>query len=161
MTIGFILIIIIFIAVISFILSGKNDKKDMGTKTKLVRTIYLYVAALVSLIFVAVGTGTLLNTALRVYVFPKAEKGGYSKCNTEPSICNFPEAQKNEATQGQKDKLDKIIKDYENWKKENTGEECYSAERQRSVVDSLTMLIIALPICLFHWKLIRKNKEEN
>jgi hypothetical protein len=133
----------------------------MISKTKLIRTIYLYVAALVSLIFVAVGTGTILNTVLRAYVFPKAEKGGYSKCNTEPTICNFPEAQKNNATENQKAELDKIINDYQKWKNENTGKECYSAERQRSVVDALTMLIIALPICLFHWKLIRKNKEEN
>jgi hypothetical protein len=132
----------------------------MSTKSKLIRTIYLYTAALVSLIFVAVGTGTVLNTVLRAYVFPKAESGGYSRCNEAPSVCSFPEVQKSNATADQKTELDKIIQDYENWKKNNAGEECFSAERQRSIVDAITMLIIALPICLFHWRLIKRDKEE-
>lgn len=143
-----------------FSITGNNDAKSMTSKSKLIRTIYLYVAALVSLIFVAVGTGTILNTALRAYVFPKAEKGGYSRCNEAPTVCSFPEVQKNAASENQKVKLDEIIADYENWRKDNTGEECFSAERQRSVVDALTMLIVALPICIFHWRLIKKEKEE-
>jgi len=153
------ILFIIFIAVIAFAITGNSNKKNMASKSKLIRTIYLYVAALVSLIFVAVGTGTILNTVLRAYVFPKAEKGGYSRCNEAPTVCNFPEVQKNSASDDQKKQLDKIISDYENWKKTNTGEECYSAERQRSIVDALTMLMIALPICLFHWRLIKKDKE--
>ena len=83
---GFLLLILIFVAAAIFIAGSDKNKKDMTTKSKLIRTIYLYVAALVSLIFVAVGSGRILNTVLKAYVFPKAEKGGYSRCNQQPPV---------------------------------------------------------------------------
>ncbi len=132
----------------------------MTSKTKLIRTIYLYIAALVSLIFVAVGTGNIINTALKYYVFPKAEKGGYNQCNQQPPVYALD---KNSfagvATEDQKVQLANLLRDYDEWKKNNTGEECYSAQRQSSVVDAITMIIIALPILLIHWKIIKKDKK--
>lgn len=132
----------------------------MTTKTKFIRSIYLYLAALISLIFVAVGTGRLLNTALKFYLFPKAEKGGYNQCNQTPPAYNFDKnAYAGVATPDQKIQLENLLRDYDEWKKNNTGEECYSAQRQSETVDALTMLIIAMPILLFHWKIIKKDKE--
>lgn len=133
----------------------------MTKTTKIIRTVYLYIAALVSLIFVAVGSGTLLNTALKTYVFPKAEKGGYSRCNEQPPVYGL-DGMKNSnlTTEEQKQQIANLITDYENWKKNNSGEECYSAERQSSVVDAITMIVIALPIYLLHWRIIKKEKEE-
>ena len=132
------------------------------TKTgKLIRTIYLYVAVLISLIFVAVGTGRLLNAGLKFYIFPKAEKAGYNRCNQQPPIYNCADLKNSGvATEDQKAQIEQLTEDYETWKNENSGEECLSVERQGNVVDSITMLIIALPICLFHWRIIRKDKEE-
>lgn len=133
----------------------------MTSKSKLIRTIYLYAAALISLIFVAVGTGRLLNTALKSYVFPKAEKGGFSRCNQQPPLYNVDKnALAGVASADQKIQLENLLRDYEQWQKDNTGEECYSAERQNNSVDSLTLIIVALPICLLHWKMIKKEKEE-
>jgi hypothetical protein len=133
----------------------------MTSKTRLIRTIYLYLAALVSLIFVAVGTGTLINTALKFYVFPKAEKGGYSRCNNQPPVYSLDKnTYAGVATADQKIQLDNLLADYEQWKKDNTGEECYSQERQNNVVDALTMMLIAIPIFALHWRIIKKEKSE-
>lgn len=133
----------------------------MSPKVKLIRTIYLYLAALVSLIFVAVGTGTLLNTALKFYFFPKAEKGGFSRCNSQPPVYSLDKGVVAPvATQDQKIQLDNLLRDYEQWKKDNTGEECYSQERQNNVVNALTMMIVAIPIFALHWRIIKKEKEE-
>ena len=75
----------------------------MTSKSKIIKTIYLYVAALVSMIFLAVGTGTLLNTALKAYVFPKAEKGGFSRCNQQPPVYDLASAKNSQiATEEQK-----------------------------------------------------------
>lgn len=133
----------------------------MTTKAKLIRTVYLYLASLISLIFVAVGTGRILNTALKAYVFPKAEKGGFSRCNQQPPVYNIGLDAKSVASEDQKAQLDQMIKDYERWKNENSGEECYITERQTNYVDSLTMLLVSLPIFLFHWKIIKKEKNES
>ena len=133
----------------------------MTSKSKIIRTIYLYAAALVSLIFVAVGSGRILNTALKYYVFPKAEKGGFNQCNEQPPVYGLSDIKKSSLTEEQKTQIELLLKDYETWKAKNGGEECYSAQRQNNVVDALTMLIIALPLCLLHWKMIKKEKEEN
>jgi hypothetical protein len=133
----------------------------MTSKSKLIRTIYLYAAALISLIFLAVGTGRLLNGALKYYIFPKAEKGGYSRCNQPLPIFNAADLKSSpDINTEQKAQIDQMLKDYEIWKKDNIGDECYSAERQNNTVDALTLIIIALPICLLHWKMIRKEKED-
>lgn len=133
----------------------------MSPKVKLIRTIYLYLAALVSLIFVAVGTGNLVNTALKFYLFPKAEKGGFSRCNQQPPVYGLEKgALMAVATNDQKTQLENLLRDYENWKAQNSGEECYSQERQNNVVNALTMMIIAIPIFALHWWIIKKEKGE-
>lgn len=133
----------------------------MTSKAKLIRTIYLYLASLISLIFVAVGTGNFINLGLKVYVFPKAEKGGYSRCNEQPPVYALDKnAMAGVATPDQKTQLENLLRDYEDWKKRNTGAECYSQERQNTAVNALTMMIVALPIFLFHWRIIKKEKVE-
>lgn len=133
----------------------------MFDKAKLIRTIYLYLAVALSLIFVGVGTGTLLNTGLKYYLFPKAEKGGYNQCNQQPPVYTLDKnSYAGVATADQKIQLENLLRDYEQWKTENSGEECYSAQRQSSLVDAITMIIIALPILLVHWKVIKKEKSD-
>jgi hypothetical protein len=133
----------------------------MTSKTRLIRTIYLYLAALVSLIFVAVGTGNLLNTGLKYFFFPKAEKAGFSRCNQQPPVYALDKgALQTVATPDQKIQLDNLLRDYDQWKAQNAGEECYSQERQNNTVNSLTMMIVALPIFLLHWRIIKKEKTE-
>ncbi len=133
----------------------------MSKTIKIVRTTYLYLATFVSLLFLAIGTGTFTNSVLKAYVFPKAEKGGYSRCNEQPPVYGLDGLKASPvATEDQKTQIDNLISDYENWKKNNTGEECYSAERQGKMVDSLTMVLVAFPIFLFHWKIAKKEKEE-
>ncbi|HBO16867.1 MAG: hypothetical protein UR69_C0001G0171 [Candidatus Moranbacteria bacterium GW2011_GWE2_35_2-] len=133
----------------------------MTDKAKLIRTIYLYLASLISLLFVAIGAGRILNTALKYYVFPKAEKGGYSQCDVQPPIYALDKSNlERVATDDQKIQLENLLRDYEQWKKGNSGDECYSQERQKNVVDALTMLIVALPIFGYHWNVIKKEKKK-
>jgi hypothetical protein len=130
----------------------------MTTKTKLIKTVYLYLVAAVSLLFVAIGSGILLNTGLKFYLFPDAEKKSYFECSNPPPTSSIPSREG--ATDEQKAQLDALLKDYENWKENSMGEKCIKPARQNKLVDAITMVIIALPICLFHWRLIKKEKEE-
>lgn len=139
----------------------------MTNKPKLIRTVYLYLAALISLIFVAVGAGRILNAGLKYAFFPEAEKKSYYECTGQPPMTYSDgtmqiEKLKNSevATEDQKKQIENLLKDYDNWKENNQGEKCITPARQNNVVDALTMIIIALPICLFHWRVIKKEKEE-
>ena len=133
----------------------------MSDKIKIIRTTYLYLAVIISLIFTGIGVGTLINTALKTYVFPKAEKGGYSQCNQQPPIYAMDKnGLAGVATEDQKIQLENLLRDYEQWKLNNTGEECYSAQRQSSVVDAITMILVALPILVVHGLIIKKEKAK-
>ncbi len=129
----------------------------MTNKAKLIKTIYLYLVAAVSLIFVAVGTGTLLNTGLKYYIFPEAEKKSYFECNNQPPIAMIS---KEGTSAEQKEQIEALIKDYEDWKENQSGDKCIVPARQNKIIDAITMVIIALPILLIHWKFIRKSKDE-
>lgn len=130
----------------------------MTTKAKLIKTVYLYLVAAVSLLFVAIGTGTILNTGLKYYIFPDAEKKSYFECNQQPPVTSV--ISKEGATEDQKAQIDALLKDYENWKDNQSGDKCIVPARQNKIIDAITMVIIALPILLIHWRLIRKEKEE-
>ncbi|HRY82146.1 MAG TPA: hypothetical protein P5232_00355 [Candidatus Moranbacteria bacterium] len=126
--------------------------------TQLIKTIYLYLAVTISLIFTAVGVGRLLNIGLKATLFPEAEKKSYYECNQQPPVaCAIS---KEGATADQKVQIDALLKDYDNWKENQSGDKCIVPARQNNLIDSLTMVIIALPILLIHWKFIKKEKEE-
>jgi hypothetical protein len=134
----------------------------MTSKAKLIRTVYLYLAALVSLIFVAVGVGRVLNTGLKYYIFPEAEKKSFYECNQQPPYFSSPDVKGMTAvaTEDQKMQLNQFLQDYQNWKENSQGDSCIVPARQNSLVDAITMILIALPICLVHWRVIKKEKEE-
>ncbi len=135
----------------------------MTSKTKLIRTIYLYIAALISLIFVAVGSGTLINTGLKYAFFQEAEIKSYYECNQQPPLFGSPDVTtfKSIATEDQKTQLDQFLRDYQNWKDNNMGEKCIRPARQNKVVDAITMIIIALPLCFVHWEVIKRDKKKD
>ena len=136
----------------------------MNKTTKIVRTIYLYTVALISLVFLAVGTGNLINTTLKAYVFTEAEKNEYSRCNSYPYFASSIDAEalkkSSQITEDQKTQIENMLKEYDNWKKENTGDVCIKAERQKKMLDAVTMILIALPLYIFHWRMARKEKQE-
>lgn len=134
------------------------------TKTKTIMTVYLYLVSLISLIFFAVGTGTLINTALKAYVFPEAEKRDYGMCINQPYLYSSVDAEKLKEspalTLDQKTQIDNMIRDYEAWKDANTGDDCIKSERQKKFLDSITMILIAFPLYIIHWKMARKERQE-
>lgn len=130
----------------------------MTTKAKLIKTVYLYLVAAVSLLFVAIGSGITLNTAMKYYIFPDAEKKSYYECNNPPPMGAV--ISKEGATEAQKTQIDELLKDYENWKGNQSGDNCIRPARQNKLIDAFTMIIIALPILLIHWKFIKKEKAE-
>lgn len=135
----------------------------MTKTTKIVRTIYLYAVALISLIFLCVGIGNFVNTSLKAYAFPEAEKKDYYNCNTQPYFLSSVDLQKMKETApttDQQTQIDNMLRDYETWQKENTGDTCIKSERQKKQVDAVTMILISLPLYLIHWRIIKKEKQE-
>ena len=125
-------------------------------------TIYLYTVSLISLIFFAVGMGNLINTSLKAFIFTEAEKRDYTMCNNYPyySTIDAQALKEKGITVEEQNQLDNMIKDYEEWKSRNTGDACYKSEREKRMLDAVTMILIAFPLYIIHWKMARKERYE-
>ncbi|MCK9445261.1 hypothetical protein M0Q50_00025 [bacterium] len=134
----------------------------MNKTTKIVMTIYLYTVSLISLIFFAVGMGNLINTSLKAFIFTEAEKRDYTMCNNYPyySTIDAQALKEKGITVEEQNQLDNMIKDYEEWKSKNTGDTCYKSEREKRMLDAVTMILIAFPLYIIHWRMARKERYE-
>lgn len=139
----FILFIIIAAAFI-LIAAAANERKNMHN----IRKIYLYVVSLVALIIIVIGSITLLNMALKAWIFTKADRyASYPMMKPDPEFCKVqngikapPECDANYLEQQKK-----------------AEEENRASQQQRDAANSLAMILVGSPVFYFHWRLARKE----
>lgn len=107
-----------------------------------IKKIYLYAVSLIALVIMVIATITLINLGLKTFVFTKADVDYYSK----PIPCDQRVEESN---------LKQLACDYEQEVKDN--EDRRLGDKQREVSNSLAMLIVAIPVFYYHWKLARKE----
>jgi hypothetical protein len=110
-------------------------------KYPLVRKIYLYTFSLVGLVLITIGSVRLVNLALKVYVFTKADQY-YDYPVIQPAK---PEA---EPVAPSKQQIEEFQKNQR------------TSQRQRDAAESLAMIIIGIPLFLYHWSRIKKDQKE-
>ncbi|MFH1461294.1 MAG: hypothetical protein ABIF84_02640 [Patescibacteria group bacterium] len=135
------------------------------TKHSLIRTIYLYLFALVGLVLLVIGTVNFINMALKAYVFTKAEDEERLYKITPP----MPERidQVKEIAQGEEVKLtnDQLYSikswliDYQTWKERSEKIDPILSRRHRDASINLSLIIVGLPLFLYHWRIIRKETK--
>ena len=142
----------------------------------LVRTLYLYLFSFIGLIVTVVGAIGLLNLGLKVFVFTQADKdmySGYQSCAPE-AINKFPSPAVQPATTTatssqvcltaqEKADMDQWIASYKDLQEQNKNVDPLTARRQRDLATNLAMIIIGLPLYIFHWATIKrelKNEKE-
>ncbi len=116
-------------------------------KYPLIRKIYLYSFALIGLVLITIGAVRLVSLGLKVYIFTKADLN-YNYPAAKP--VSAPENGKNsEVQQPSQEEIDKF------------NQEQKTSQRQRDAAESLAMIIVGAPLYLYHWKVIKKEKEIN
>ncbi|MBT3704987.1 hypothetical protein HOG17_04385 [Candidatus Peregrinibacteria bacterium] len=119
----------------------------MSDLSKTLRTIYMYLVALVSVIVFIIGAVNLINTSLETWVFP-TDGGSYYEdfswqCDEEETVSRW-----------------------------ETTEECleyYEAQnakravsnRNRDFAFGVSMTVVSLPIWLLHMWFIAKDRKKN
>lgn len=103
-------------------------------KKNWVRTLYLYTFSLIGLILIIMASVSLINLVLKETIFTEADEDYYRL----PAVERLPEGE--EITV----KVDKI--DYK------------KSQRQRDLAQSIASLLVGIPLYLFHWKKIDKEK---
>src|SRR3989344_5778881 len=118
-------------------------------KYPLIRKIYLYLFALIGLVLITIGCVRLVSLALKTYVFTKADVYYEYPMARPVKIAPIEGSKTEELQQSTIEELE----EYQN--KQQT------ANRQREAAELLAFIIVGLPLYLYHWRLIKAEKENN
>ncbi len=120
----------------------------------IIRNIYLYVVAAIALFMIAFSVSDLVNIALKTWVFTKADQINYyapksidGYCSYDKNnvkICPSPEDQAKQEAQDKKMQEDQRI-----------------SQKQQDLVRNISLLIVAIPLFSYHWRLIRKDRADH
>ncbi len=134
----------------------------MEQKHGLVRTIYLYLFALVGLALLVVGVVRFLDMGLKVFVFTHADDPEKIQRNYYYS---FPipveKLQSSDIatilTDDEELVLKNFLENYKKWQEEEAKIDYLGSKRQKEASTNLALILVGLPLYLYHWRTIRKD----
>ena len=133
----------------------------------LVRTIYLYLFTLLGLTLLTIGGVRFIDMGLKAFVFTKAEEEQRLLYKTplmipvEVKKLEEVEESKKEFCLSEKDRaaIEQWLADYKNWKERRASIDPVTARRHRDASLNLAMILIGLPLYLYHWRIIKKETK--
>lgn len=134
-------------------------------KHPFIRTVYLYLFTLVGLAIAVIGSVGMVNLGLRAFVFTKAdvEDAISYKQPTYPPIAveRLKEASSAEPlTETEMESVRSWLADYERWQELESQRDYVGARRSREASQNIAMILIGIPLYLYHWSLIKKDRKE-
>jgi hypothetical protein len=134
----------------------------MERKHGIIRTIYLYLFALVGLALLVVGVVRFLDMGLKVFVFTHADDPEKIQRNYYYS---FPiPVEKLEAsdiatvlTADEKIALKNFLESYKKWQEDEAQIDYLGSKRQKEASINLALILVGLPLYLYHWRTIKKD----
>ena len=129
-----------------------------------VRTVYLYTLALVGLLLVVIGGIRLLDMGLKAFVFTQAEQEERLSY-MQPPMPMPPERMRRLAedegqeplTEEERVAIRQWVREHDAWRERRERVDPIVSRRQRDASSSLAMILIGLPLYLYHWSLIRRE----
>lgn len=132
-------------------------------KHPLVRTIYLYLFTIVGLALVVIGMVRFLDLGLKIFIFKQADaqqKLQQQYCAyTAPVPLTKAESAVNQASTSTELTPDELIalKSFLDSYKQCQNVDFLTSQRQRDASTSLAMILVGLPLYLYHWRVIGKE----
>ena len=132
----------------------------------LIRTMYLYLFALLGLVLLTIGGVRLVTMVLRASIFTKADEEQRMIRVQPPSLLYSPgymqRIQEGEGFSAEeKEHIRQALADYEDWKEHRGKIDPVTVRRHREASQSLAFILIGLPLYLWHWLIIRKEAENH
>jgi hypothetical protein len=138
----------------------------MSNANPVIRTIYLYLFALLGLVLIIIGSVRFLDMALKTFVFKQADEDmriNYmmpsSYITKEVGDKVGTEAKEVSLTQDEVNQINQCVSSYDNWKETRGSVDPIAAQKQRDASISLAMMLVGLPLYLYHWGVIKKDKK--
>ena len=137
-------------------------------RSPLIRTIYLYVFALLGLVLVTIGSVRFVNMGLKAFVFTKADED--QKYMYAPSMMPpYPMMDRggkvaNETSTAmtaiELEEQRRWMADYKAWEEKRSKIDYADVRRQQDAAMNLALILIGLPLYLYHWRTIQKETKE-
>lgn len=124
----------------------------MSNKALLIRNIYLYLVSATTLFMITFAVVNLINIGLRTWIFPKADQS-YSYPKARPDFCSFDKDGKQICPS--EEEINRRREEDKKAEIENAA-----SQKQREIVQDLSMLIVAIPLFTYHWFLVRRERKE-
>lgn len=106
-----------------------------------IRLLYLYLFSFVGLVITVIGSVRLMEIGLKTFVFKNAD-----------TFVSYPNARP--VVPDGKPILEPSREELDKYQKEET-----QRQRQREASGALSMIIVGLPLYLYHWKSIKKEHK--
>lgn len=144
-------------------------------KHSLIRTVYLYLFALVGLALIVIGSVRLLDLGLKIFIFKEADKPESMRSSPpyppfgvlepapvakEKGIGEVKITEKKEISAEEKDALGRWLVEYQSWQESQKNIDYLRASREREASNSLAFMIIGLPLYLYHWFVISRERKK-
>jgi hypothetical protein len=118
----------------------------METKNlkKIIRTIYFYFFSLIGLSLIIIGSIQITNLALKTWIFKQADEINVYPQIYKPTLEQEVEKEK---------EVNYHEQELEYQKKQQ------KSNRQQTAANALSMILIGIPLYLYHWKIVQKNEK--
>jgi hypothetical protein len=128
----------------------------------IIRTLYLYVAALVGLALVTAGGVRLVDLGLRATVFTQAEAEMRVQRSMPMPLMPPDRLGRNlsEMTPEERTAWSESLASHRRWQAEMRRIDPVASQRARTASSALAMLLIGLPLYLYHWRVIRRELRQ-
>lgn len=130
-----------------------------------VRTVYLYLLAFIGLILLTIGGVRFLDMGLKALVFRQAEQEEVMHMRQPPMPFALERARQvagsesAELTVEERAMVREWLREYEAWRERSERMDPVVSRRQRTASSALAMILIGLPLYLYHWMLIRRESR--
>lgn len=133
-------------------------------KNSLIRTIYLYLFAMLGLVLLTIGGVRFLDMGLKAFIFTQAEERQRLDFLQPPlpySLERVKEIQETgQLSEEEKTQIKQFLADYQRWQESYEKIDPVTASRHREASLNLALILIGLPLYLYHWGVIRKETKK-
>jgi len=138
------------------------------SKNSLIRKIYFYLFAIIGLTLLVIGSVRFIDMGLKMFVFTKAEQDEQIRQQYKPYINQPLSRVELEKIQNSEELSEKEIeavqqwyKNYQNWQEEQGKIDYLASRRQEDASLNLALILVGLPLYLYHWRTIKRETDNN
>ena len=128
-----------------------------------VRTVYLYMMALLGLVLLTIGGVRMLDLGLKAFVFTEADQEQRFSMMQPPMpmmlerMERIDRGDEPDLTPQERAAVRQWLQDYERWREQADRVDPITSRRQRTASSALALILIGLPLYGYHWRLIRRE----